>query len=107
MPLRSALAVGAALALSAAGIAAAEKPVIVEAGGLLPIVNGGISPKALPKKGRPAPVTLYLGAKADNLGSLPPALREISLELDRHITADAEGMAICPLRNGESPPPEE
>lgn len=107
-PLRSALVVGFTLALWAAGIAAAEKPVIVEAGGLLPIVNGGFAPKALPKKGKPAPVALHLSAKADNAdASVPLALREMSLELDRHITADAEGMAICPLGNVESPPPEE
>jgi hypothetical protein len=90
-----------------AAIASADKPAVVEVGDLLPIVNGGFSPKALPKKGRPAPITFGLSAQvATGGGSTQPVLHEVTLELDRHITVDAKGMPICPLGNVESPPPE-
>ncbi len=106
--LRSALATGTALALAVVGVASADKPPIVEAGGQLPVINGGFSPKALPRKGKPAPITLGLSAQvAAADGSFPPALREVSLELDRHITADAKGMAACPRGSVERPSPEE
>lgn len=107
--LRPALAIGGtALALAVAGIASADKPVVVEAGDLLPIVNGGFSPKVLPARGKSAPIAFGLSAKIDTAdGSTAPVLHEVSLELDRHITADATGMAICPSGNVESPPPQE
>lgn len=106
--LRSALAIGTALALAIAGIALADGPVTVEAGGQPLVINGGFSPKALPRKGRPAPIALGLSARVATAdGSIPPALHEVSLELDRHITADAKGIAVCPRANVEGPSPEQ
>ncbi len=105
--LRSALAIGTVLALAAAGTAWADKPTVVEAGGPLLVINGGFSPKALPK-GKPAPITFGLSARVATAdGSIPPALHEVSLELDRHITADVTGMATCPRRSVEGLSPEE
>lgn len=106
--IRVALAVGTALALAGVGIASAEKPTIVQAENPLPVINGGFSPKALPKKGKPAALTFGLSARvatADD--SAPPALHEVSLELDRHITADAKGMPACSRVEVEGPLPEE
>ena len=106
--LRSLLAVGTALALAVVGIASADGPVTVEAGGQLQIINGGFAPKVLPKKGKPAPIAFGLSAVVTTAdGSAPPALREVALELDRHITADATGVATCPRRNVERLSPEE
>jgi hypothetical protein len=108
MPLLSGLAVGTALALAAVGVASAEKPTVVKVEGSPLAINGGFSPKALPKRGKPAPLLFHLSAEVRSAsGSVTPALHEVSLELDRHITADAKGMAICPAGNVESPPPEE
>lgn len=106
--LRAALVVVAALALLVVGIASADKPVVIEPVGQLPVVNGGFSPKALPKKGKPAPIAFGLSVTlATGDGSAPPALHEVSLELDRHIAVDAEGITVCPRRKVEGPSPEE
>ena len=106
--LLAALAAGAALALAAVGIASAEKPTVVQAGNSLPVIGGGFAPKALPRKGRPAPLTLGLSARVTTVeGEVPPTLREVSLELDRHITADATGMASCSRRKVERVRPAE
>ncbi len=108
--LRSALAGGTTLliALAGVGIASAETPAVVEAGGLLPAVMGGFSPTALPKKGKPAPIALNVNGKIDTAnGSIPSALQEVALELDRNVTVDPKGMAVCGRGNIESPPPTE
>jgi hypothetical protein len=85
----------------------AEKPTVVEVGRPLAVINGGFTPKALPKKGKPAPIAFGLSARVATAdGSFPPALREVSLELDRHIAADAEGIAVCRRKNLEGPSPQ-
>jgi len=108
--LRLALTVGTALVLALAGveIGSAETPVVVEAGGLLPVVVGGFSPTALPKRGKPAPIALNVSGKIETMdGSIPSALREVVLELDRNVTVNPKGMAVCGRGNIESPPPTE
>ncbi len=108
--LRSTLAGGTALLMALAGvaIASAETPAVVEAGGLLPVVMGSFSPTALPKRGKPAPIALNVNGKIATMdGSIPSALREVALELDRNVTVDPEGMAVCGQGNVESPPPTE
>jgi CHASE2 domain-containing sensor protein len=100
--LTSALVAGVTFGLSAAA-APAEAPSLVEVGAGLPIVNGGFTPKALPK-GKPAHIAMDISLhRPDDTPS--PALHEVVLELDRNITVDAKGMAICPSGTVESPPP--
>lgn len=106
--LLAALAAGAALALAVVGIASAEKPTVIQAGNSPLVINGGFTPKELPRKGRPAPLALYLSGRVTSAdGSAPPALHEVSLELDRHIIADATGMASCSRREVERARPAE
>jgi hypothetical protein len=94
--------------VSMVGIASAEKPGYVELGGLLPVVVGGFSPKALPRRGKPAPIALNLSGKIETTdGGIPAALREVVLELDRNVTVDPKGTAVCRLGNIDSPPPTE
>ena len=62
-------------ALAATAIAAAEKPTTVKAGNLVLTINGGVTPKALPKTTM-APITLNVSGKiATADGSHPPALK--------------------------------
>ena len=61
------LALGAALAVAVAGIATADKPTIVQAGNLKLTLNGGFTPKALPKSGKPAPISLNVSGKIQTI----------------------------------------
>lgn len=88
-------ALAALTALSAAAIAAAEKPAIVRAGELELTINGGVTPKALPKS-KLAPITLNVSGKiAEANGSHPPALVEAIVDTDKNGTIDALGVPTC------------
>ena len=73
-------AVAALLALVGivASAFAAEKPITVRAGNLVLTFNGGVTPRALPKK-EYAPIALDVSGKiAEADGSQPPPLTETS-----------------------------
>jgi hypothetical protein len=90
------LALGAALAVAVAGIATAEKPTIVQAGNLKLTLNGGFTPKALPKKGKPAPITLNVSGKIETTdGTHAPALKEAIVETDKNGSIDVKGLPVC------------
>jgi len=94
----SILAVCAAVALVAAGIAAAKKypPTVVQAGNLKISLNGGFTPTALPKKGKPAPITLNVSGEIATVdGTHPPALKEVVVETDKHGSIDVKGLPTC------------
>ncbi len=92
----SIMAIGAALAVAVAGIATADKPTVVQAGNLRLTLNGGFSPKALPKKGKPAPITLNVSGKIETLnGERPPALTEAIVETDKNGMIDVKGLPKC------------
>lgn len=89
------LALCALVALGAAAIASAEKPTVVQAGNLRLTINGGVSPKALPKT-KPAPITLNVSGKIENVdGSHPPPLTEVLVDTDRNGSVDARGVPTC------------
>ncbi|HEY2335589.1 MAG TPA: hypothetical protein VGH58_11365 [Solirubrobacterales bacterium] len=90
------LALGATLALVLAGIATAEKPTIVQVGNLKLTLNGGFTPKALPKKGKPAPITLNVSGKIQTVdGTHIPALKEVVVETDKNGSIDVKGLPTC------------
>lgn len=92
----SIIAIGAALAVAVAGIATAEKPTIVQAGNLKLTLNGGFSPKALPKSGKPAPITLNVSGKIQTIdGTHAPALKEVVVETDKNGMIDLKGLPTC------------
>jgi hypothetical protein len=92
----SILVLGAALAVAVAGIATAEKPTIVQAGNLKLTLNGGFSPKKLPKKGKGAPISLNVSGKIQTLdGSHIPALKEVVVETDKNGSIDTKGLPTC------------
>jgi len=89
------LALGAALAVAVAGIATADKPTVVQAGNLKLTLNGGFSPKALPKN-KPAPITLNVSGKIQTVdGSHIPAVKEIIVETDKNGSIDVKGLPTC------------
>jgi hypothetical protein len=86
---------GALIALSVTAIAAAEKPTTVRDGNLVLTINGGVTPKALPKKTL-APIALDVeGEIASADGSHPPALRELIVDTDKNGSVDARGAPTC------------
>jgi hypothetical protein len=90
------LALGAMLALIVAGIATADKPTIVQVGNLKLTLNGSFSPKALPKKGKPAPITLNVSGKIETIdGTHAPALKEVVVETDKNGSIDVKGLPTC------------
>src|SRR3954453_20103851 len=89
-------ALAAALAVAVAGIATADKPTVVKAGNLELILNGGFSPKKLPKKGKPAPISLNVSGKINSLnGTHIPAVKEIIVETDKNGSIDTKGLPKC------------
>lgn len=87
-----ALATGLALIFAAVASGSRE---VVRTGNLYLADNGGISPSKLPKRGS-APITARLiGEIGTSDGSHPPALRSVSLEVDKTIGIDAVGLPTC------------
>src|SRR5690242_21102929 len=67
----------------------------VRLGSLVITIDGGITPKALPKKDA-APITLDLsGTLKSSDGSHPVALRELDLEFDKNGHLNTKGLATC------------
>jgi hypothetical protein len=88
---------GVAAALSTAGIATAAKPTVVRAGNLILAVNGGVSPKRLPKK-RMAPIKLRVSSNIRTAnGAQPPAAKTVVIDFDKHGAINAKGLAACKL----------
>jgi hypothetical protein len=91
----SILALAAVVAVAVAGIAIAEKPTIIRVGNLILTVNGGFSPKALPKH-EPTGITLNVEGKIQTSdGTHPPALKEVVIETDKNGFLNAKGMPVC------------
>jgi hypothetical protein len=60
-------------------------------------IDGGISPKALPRD-ELAPVTVLMGGKISTTDrSVPPKLERIVLEINSHGVIDNEGLPTCSL----------
>lgn len=88
-----------ALAASAVGMAVAAKPTVVRAGNLVLKLNGGVTPKALPKK-RLAPIALRASGQLGTAdGSQPPALKKVTIDFDKQGTVNAKGLPVC--RSGQ------
>lgn len=93
--LLSAALLATALAVALAGIATAEKPTVVRAGNLVLRINGGVTPRKLPKR-KLAPITLRISANLRTIdGAQPPALREAVVDFDKHGTINAKGLPVC------------
>ncbi|HET8639425.1 MAG TPA: hypothetical protein VFL89_04155 [Solirubrobacterales bacterium] len=88
------LALGATLALAFAAVSAAKWS-IFQAGNLVLKADGGVSPKALPKKSY-APVTVNVkGEVSDKTGGHPAAIREALIDFDKNGKIDTTGLPVC------------
>jgi hypothetical protein len=85
----------AVLCLACAALASAE---INQKGNLRVAVQGKMKPTALPRRGT-KPVTVSVGGKISTVdGSLPPQLKAIAIEINRHGRLDYRGLPTCKLR---------
>jgi hypothetical protein len=93
-----AVAVAAVLALAAAGIALGASSVTkvhLQAGNLLVIGEGGFTPSLLPKN-VDAPITIFGKGHLGTVdGSLPPVLKTIEFEFDKHGSVQTVGLPVC------------
>src|SRR4051794_105314 len=81
-----------ALLILAAGASAART---IRAGNLILKAEGGFSPTALPKH-TDAPISLYGSGKLSTVdGELPPIVKTIDIEFDRHGHVDTAGLPVC------------
>jgi len=91
------LAIAAALLLIVAGTALAIEvsKVRIQAGNLILIAEGGYAPETLPKK-VDAPIEIFGKGRIETVdGELPPILKTIQFEFDKHGSVDTTGLAKC------------
>lgn len=88
-------AVAALLTLALAAAAVAEKPITVKSGNLVLSFNGGVTPKALPKK-EMVPITLNVSGKISTAdGTHPPSIKQVVIDTDKNGTIDVRGVPTC------------
>lgn len=76
-------------------LAAAE---LTSKGNLFVTFNGGILPNSLPREER-APITVWIAGKVRTLkGERPPALRSITIALNRNGVLETKGLPVCRYR---------
>ncbi len=65
------------------------------AGDLIVEAEGGFRPTALPKR-TDAPITLFGNGKASTIsGELPPIVKTLTIEFDRHGHLETQGLEVC------------
>lgn len=85
-------AVFALVLIGAVGSASALR---LRVGDLVIVADGGFTPKSLPAK-HDAPITLHGGGKLSTVsGALPPILKTITIEYDRHGSVQTVGLPTC------------
>jgi hypothetical protein len=78
--------------LAVAGTALALR---LRAGDIVITADGGFTPTALPRH-QNAPITLHGGGKISTVsGALPPILKTLTIEFDRHGSVHTEGLEVC------------
>jgi hypothetical protein len=76
-------------------VAASAHAFRLQLGDLVIQGDGGFSPKALPKH-RDAPITLHGGGRLSTIsGELPPVLKTLTIEYDRHGSVQTTGLPVC------------
>jgi hypothetical protein len=93
--------IGAGLALLLLAVAATAgavrkiEKVHLRAGDIVIDGFGGFRPETLPKN-KDAPIELYGGGKITTIsGELPPVLKELNFEFDKHGSVVTKGLAVC------------
>lgn len=87
-----------ALAIATAALAGGQalaKPTVVRSGNLILGIDGGVTPRALPK-GKMAPITLEAsGQLRTSDGSHPPTTKTVTVDFDKHGMINARGLPVC------------
>lgn len=87
-----------ALCAALAGSAALARAEVTQKGTLRVAVAGKLSPKTLPRRGV-APIAVSVGGRFTTTdGSLPPQLRTLRIELNRHGRLDTRGLPVCRIQ---------
>ena len=91
-----AVTAAASMAIAVAGLAyAAEPPIVVRAGNMVLRLNGGVTPKALPKT-EFVPMGFHASGDFSTVdGTHPPALGEAVFDSDQDIVVSVEGLPAC------------
>ncbi len=85
----------AAVVVVCAGCASLASAELTARGDLFIKFDGGIAPQALPRTAR-APITVSVAGTVRTLsGERPPALRQISIAINRGGRLDAHGLPVC------------
>jgi hypothetical protein len=93
--MRRALVVLLIAALFGAGLIVSAGADTVKINDLVFTVDGGVTPKKLPRKGE-APITLKVkGTIEKEDGTHPPALKTLLLEFDKHGRLNTKGLPTC------------
>jgi hypothetical protein len=91
-----------AITLLAAMFASLAYANLVQRGDLFVTFNGGISPTALPRH-EDAPIAVSVSGQIRTLsGTPPPALRQITIELNRAGHLDTRGLPLCRISQIEA-----
>jgi hypothetical protein len=95
--------VGIMAAVGLAGLAfAADRPIVVRAGNMILRLNGGVTPKALPKD-EFAPMGFHASGSFSTLdGAHPPALAEAVFDSDKDIVVSVKGLPACSVAKLEA-----
>jgi hypothetical protein len=77
-------------------LAAGAAPLVIRSGDLVITAEGGFTPTTLPRHEN-APITIYGGGKLETAsGELPPILKTLDIDFDRHGAVDTAGLPVCP-----------
>lgn len=98
-------AIGALTCASAATILAASYGTIIRFGNLVVHIEASISPRALPKN-RLTPIDFHASASVSTAdGSHVPPAQTVHLQVDKHFSFDATGLASCTAAKIEASSP--
>lgn len=93
---QGARALGTVLLAAFVLAAIAGAATITQKDGVRVAVDGKLSPQALPRKGD-APVSVSIGGRISTpKGELPPQLKRLVIEINRHGRLDTRGLPVCP-----------
>jgi hypothetical protein len=85
-----------------AAVVASAQALVLRAGDIVVTADGGFAPKSLPKKVN-APITVHGGGKITTVsGALPPILKTIDFEFDKHGAVDTTGLPRCTMAKLEA-----
>ena len=89
--------IAAALALAVLVTAASAYALKLTAGQIIVNAEGGFAPTALPKHEN-APITLHGGGSISTVsGALPPILKTLTIDFDRHGSVQTTGLPRCSM----------